>query len=74
MPLPFSVSPVNGARTSVYLASSPQVAGISGQYFAKSKRAAVKNEFDTAENRALLWDLSLKAAEKGVLATARRAS
>jgi retinol dehydrogenase-12 len=72
--LPFSVSPVTGARTSVYLASSPEVTGISGQYFAKSKRVAVKNKFDTAENRALLWDLSLKAAEKGAVASARRGS
>ena len=75
--LPFSISPVNGARTSVYLASSPEVKGISGQYFAKSKKAAVKNKFDTAENRALLWDLSLNAlngAQEGAATAARRAS
>jgi NAD(P)-dependent dehydrogenase (short-subunit alcohol dehydrogenase family) len=60
--LPFSISPLQGARTTVYLASSPEVKGISGQYFAKSKRRAVKNKFDTPENRALLWDLSLNAA------------
>ncbi|HZB96830.1 MAG TPA: SDR family NAD(P)-dependent oxidoreductase, partial [Herpetosiphonaceae bacterium] len=70
--LPFSISPVKGARTSVYLASSPEVKGISGQYFTKSKEAAVKNKFDTAENRAPLWDGSLNAAEKGATA-ARRA-
>ena len=62
--LPFSVSPLEGARTTVYLASSPEVRGISGQYFAKSRRRAVKNKFDTPENRGLLWDLSLNAAEK----------
>jgi retinol dehydrogenase 12 len=72
--LPFSISPFEGARTSVYLASSPDVEGISGQYFAKSKRVAVKNKFDTAENRKLLWDLSSKATEKGAVAAARRAS
>ncbi|MBV9325545.1 MAG: SDR family oxidoreductase [Chloroflexi bacterium] len=72
--LPFSISPFKGARTSVYLASSPELKGISGQYFTKSKRAAVKNKFDTAENRALLWDLSLNAAEKGAATGARRAS
>ena len=59
--LPFSVSPYMGAQTSVYLAWSPDVSGISGQYFAKSKTAAVKNRFDTPENRALLWNLSLNA-------------
>lgn len=72
--LPFSISPSKGARTSVYLASSPEVKGISGQYFTQSKRAAVKNKFDTAENRALLWDLSLNAAEEGAATAARRAS
>jgi retinol dehydrogenase 12 len=71
--LPFSISPIKGARTSVYLASSPEVTGISGQYFTKSKEAAVKNVFDTAENRVLLWDLSLNAAEKGTATAARRA-
>src|ERR687888_1540677 len=63
--LPLSTSPFEGARTSVYLASSPEVKGISGLYFTKSKRAAVKNKFDTAENRALLWELSLNAVEEG---------
>ena len=70
--LPFSVSPRQGARTTVYLASSPEVKGISGQYFAKSKRRVVRNRFDTPENRALLWDLSLNAVAE-VAATADRA-
>jgi retinol dehydrogenase-12 len=71
--LPFSISPVKGARTSVYLASSPEVKGISGQYFANSKRAAVKNKFDTPENRTLLWELSLNAAGEGAATAARGA-
>src|SRR5919198_711160 len=69
--LPLSLSPFEGARTTVYLASSPEVRGISGQYFAKSRRRAVKNKFDTPENRGLLWDLSLNAAEQ-VAPMARR--
>ena len=72
--LPFSVSPSKGAQTSVYLASAPEVKGISGQYFVNSKRAAVKNKFDTPENRALLWDLSLNAVDAGAGTMARRAS
>jgi NAD(P)-dependent dehydrogenase (short-subunit alcohol dehydrogenase family) len=72
--LPWSISPVEGARTSVYLASSPEVKDSTGQYFTQSKRAAVKNKFDTPENRALLWDLSWKAAEGGAATAARRAS
>jgi hypothetical protein len=72
--LPWSISPFEGARTSVYLASSPEVKDSSGQYFTQSKRVAVKNKFDTSENRALLWDLSWKAAEGGAGMAARRAS
>ena len=32
---PFFLSPAKGARTSVYLASSPEVEGVSGKYFVK---------------------------------------
>ena len=56
--LPLSVSPFEGARTSVHVASSWEVKGVSGQYIAKSRRAAVKNKFDTAANRALHRELS----------------
>jgi retinol dehydrogenase 12 len=59
--LPFSISPQKGARTSLYLATSPDVRRVSGHYFSKSKKTATKNKFDTEENRALLWDLSTKA-------------
>ncbi len=34
---PFILSPAQGARTSIYLASSPDVAGVTGQYFVKYK-------------------------------------
>jgi NAD(P)-dependent dehydrogenase (short-subunit alcohol dehydrogenase family) len=36
---PFLLSPTQGAQTSLYLASSPEVAQISGKYFIKSKPA-----------------------------------
>ena len=72
--LPFSISPFEGARTSVYLATSSELRGVSGQYFTKSKRAPVKNKFDTAENRALLWDLSSHAVTERATTAARRAS
>jgi NAD(P)-dependent dehydrogenase (short-subunit alcohol dehydrogenase family) len=72
--LPFSISPFQGAQTSVYLASSPEVKGISGKYFTKSRIAAVKNKFDTAENRALLWDLTVDAAKVRAATPVRRAS
>jgi NAD(P)-dependent dehydrogenase (short-subunit alcohol dehydrogenase family) len=59
--LPFSITPERGASTSVYLATSPEVRGVSGAYFVNSKRTATKNALDTPDNRALLWDLSLEA-------------
>jgi NAD(P)-dependent dehydrogenase (short-subunit alcohol dehydrogenase family) len=73
--MPFSISPEKGARTSVYLATSPDVDRVSGHYFTSSKKTATKNKFDTAENRALLWDLSAKALNLGdTSAPVRRAS
>ena len=53
-----AISPEKGAETSVYLASSPEVAGTSGTYFAKSRPAKPYSaaEDDAAARR--LWDLS----------------
>jgi NAD(P)-dependent dehydrogenase (short-subunit alcohol dehydrogenase family) len=62
---PFAVSPQQGASTSVYLASSPQADGVSGHYFVKSRAANVKSRFNTAENRKLLWDLSVQHLQQG---------
>jgi retinol dehydrogenase-12 len=62
---PFAVSPQRGASTSVYLASSPEADGVSGRYFVNSRAVNVKSRFNTAENRKLLWDLSLKHLQQG---------
>lgn len=59
--LPFSISPEQGAKTTVHLASSRDLAAVSGQSFTSSKKVATKNKFDTKDNRALLWELSTKA-------------
>jgi NAD(P)-dependent dehydrogenase (short-subunit alcohol dehydrogenase family) len=60
MPLsrPFSVSVERGARTSVYVASSPDVEGITGQYFVKGrvKTPAAAALDETAADR--LWEIS----------------
>ena len=55
---PFSISPEEGAETSVYLASSPEVDGISGKYFAakKERRPSRAAQDDEAAQR--LWDIS----------------
>lgn len=71
--MPFSVSPQKGAQTSVYLATSSEVAGVSGHYFTSSKRTPTRNPSDTEANRALLWDLSAKSLQAGAMSPARRA-
>ena len=51
-------SPTAGARTSIYLASSPDVEGVSGAYFAKGKgKSANKSAYDFAM-AARLWRVS----------------
>lgn len=52
---PFLISPEKGAETTVFLASSPKVKGISGLYFAKSKPAKVKRKYINDDNCLKLW-------------------
>jgi NAD(P)-dependent dehydrogenase (short-subunit alcohol dehydrogenase family) len=65
---PVAISPEQGAATSVYLASSPDVAEVSGQYFTRSTQAKFKTAFNTPEHRERLWNLSLQSV--GLAATA----
>ena len=54
----FALSPEKGARTSVYLASSPEVATASGQYFANCKpKRTWKTSYDEAIQERL-WTAS----------------
>ena len=55
---PFFLSPAQGARTSIYLASSPEVAGITGQYFDKCKPAKSRPWAQDAEAAQRLWQVS----------------
>lgn len=56
----FAISEVEGAKTSVFLASSPEVAGVSGKYFTqcKEKRPRAFAEDDDAAKR--LWEWTEK--------------
>lgn len=55
---PFMISAEEGAKTSIYLASSPDVAQTTGKYFVKSKmRHSSGASYDRA-NQQLLWQLS----------------
>lgn len=62
---PFMRSPKKGADTAVYLASSPRVEGVSGQYFAnrKPKESSVSSYDTTAASR--LWQASAELSQGG---------
>jgi NAD(P)-dependent dehydrogenase (short-subunit alcohol dehydrogenase family) len=55
---PFFLSPAKGARTSVFLASSPEVEGVSGEYFVKCKARQPKRWAQDADAAARLWRVS----------------
>jgi NAD(P)-dependent dehydrogenase (short-subunit alcohol dehydrogenase family) len=60
---PFLLTTEKGARTSIYLASSPDVEGVSGEYFAKCKiKQPSKKARDDASARRL-WELSEKLCD-----------
>ena len=54
----FALSPEKGARTTIYLATSPEVATVSGQYFVKCKpKRTWKTSYDEAAQERL-WTVS----------------
>lgn len=55
---PFAISEEQGAQTSIYLASSPEVAQTSGEYFVKSKPANSTAYSHNVEAQESLWTLS----------------
>jgi len=56
----FAISEANGARTSVYLASSPEVEGVTGKYF--DSRRAVKSSAASLDEQK--WRELWRASEK----------
>ncbi|MGA2793513.1 MAG: SDR family oxidoreductase [Roseiarcus sp.] len=55
---PFLLTPEKGAATSIYLASSPEVANVSGKYFVKCKPAASSKLSTDVALQEKLWELS----------------
>jgi NAD(P)-dependent dehydrogenase (short-subunit alcohol dehydrogenase family) len=55
---PFLLSTEEGARTSVYLASSPEVAGVTGKYFSKCKPVKSNAVSYDVQSQQKLWSLS----------------
>ncbi len=54
----FFLTPEQGAQTSIYLASSPQVDGVTGKYFAKSTPAPTSAAARDMDVAARLWRVS----------------
>lgn len=63
----FFISPKKGAETSIYLASSPAVEGVTGKYFARSKETPSNAESHDREVARRLWEISERMC--GVAAT-----
>jgi len=55
---PFLLSPEQGAATQIYLASSPQVDGVSGGYFVKCRAARSSPRSYDVSARKRLWEMS----------------
>lgn len=55
---PFARSPEQGARTSLYVASAPELDGVTGRYFASSKLAATTAAARDDDAARRLWDIS----------------
>jgi len=61
----FGISPEEGAKTIIHLASSPDVATISGEYFYKCKIAEASDAAQNDDDAKRLWDVSAKLAGMG---------
>jgi len=60
---PFMLSPEKGARTSVFLASSPEVEGVTGKYFKRGKEARSSGASRDLEAQRRLWEISERLVE-----------
>jgi NAD(P)-dependent dehydrogenase (short-subunit alcohol dehydrogenase family) len=61
---PFMLSPERGAETTIHLATSPEVEGVSGKYFdAKKPRRSSRASYDEVTQRRL-WELSEELVDR----------
>lgn len=54
----FFISPEKGADTAIYLASSPDVEGVTGKYFVKREQVKPSYNTESKEAAARLWEIS----------------
>lgn len=52
---PMFLTPEQGADTAIYLAASPEVAGVSGKYFYRKKQQTLKSKAADRESAKRLW-------------------
>ena len=57
---PFLMTTEEGAKTQIYLASSPEVEGVTGRYFDRCKAIRSSSASYDVETQRRLWDLSEK--------------
>ncbi|SDT02993.1 NAD(P)-dependent dehydrogenase, short-chain alcohol dehydrogenase family [Mucilaginibacter mallensis] len=65
---PFMISPEEGAKTSVFLATEPGMEAKSSQYFVKCKMTKSSVLAWSEANRNMLWDISKKLVGKSAVA------
>ena len=61
---PFFLTPEKGARTSIYLASSPDVSGVSGKYFIKCKPRLPSKAAQDDRAAKRLWQISEELVDR----------
>lgn len=57
---PFTITPKKGAETSVFLASAPDVEGVTGKYFDQKRESRSSRVSQDEDAQELLWDMSAK--------------
>jgi retinol dehydrogenase-12 len=60
-----ALSAEQGAQTLIYLASSPEVAGISGKYFYKCRPVKLFRIAESDEDARRVWDASVQLSGVG---------
>ncbi|TAF64005.1 MAG: SDR family oxidoreductase [Cytophagales bacterium] len=63
MARPFLITPEKGAETSIYLATSPDVANITGEYFDKKRVRSTSHDALNEYNMKKLWELSTQMCQ-----------
>ncbi len=69
---PFMRSPARGAETSLYVATAPELAGVSGRYFADARQRAPAAAARDPELARRLWELCAELCDAALAASGAR--